>query len=147
MDREIVIREMTAEDVDAVAAMESEIFTAPWKKEDFADIVYKDDRGCVVAQKAGEIIGCVVYHNIVGDVDITNVQVKEGFRGQGIAKGLMEAAMDKARTIGGTSFTLEVRESNSAAKALYRSLGFVQEGIRRGFYEDPREDAVIMWLR
>ena len=55
--------------------------------------------------------------------------------------------MDKARTIGGTSFTLEVRESNSAAKALYRSLGFVQEGIRRGFYEDPREDAVIMWLR
>ena len=147
MDTETVIREMTAEDVDAVAAMEREIFTVPWKREDFADIIDKNDRGCVVAEKAGEIIGCVVYHNIVGDVDITNVQVKEPFRGQGIGTGLMKAAMDSARAIGGRNFTLEVRESNNAARALYGSLGFVQEGKRRGFYEDPREDAVIMWLR
>lgn len=137
---------MTSSDIDAVAEMEREIFTTPWKKDDFADLLDKNDRGCIVAEEEGEIIGCVVYRNIVGDVDITNVQVKEAHRGRGTGAALMKAAMDEARKSGGLRFTLEVRESNKAAIALYKSLGFKAEGIRRGFYEHPREDAVIMWL-
>lgn len=137
---------MTSSDIDAVAEMEREIFTAPWKKDDFADLLDKNDRGCVVAEEEGEIIGCVVYRNIVGDVDITNVQVKDAHRGRGTGAALMKAAMDEARKSGGIRFTLEVRGSNKAAIALYKSLGFKAEGIRRGFYEHPREDAVIMWL-
>ena len=102
--------------------------------------------GCIVAEEDGEIIGCVVYHNIVGDVDMTNVQVKEAHRKRGIGTALMKATMEKARSVGGERFTLEVRESNLAAIALYESLGFTVEGKRRGFYEHPREDALIMWL-
>ncbi len=93
----------------------------------------------------GRIIGCVVYRNIVGDVDITNVQVDTAFRRQGIARELMVKAMEYARACGGVRFTLEVRASNAPAIALYESLGFVSAGVRPGFYEDPREDAVIMW--
>ena len=142
----MTIRTMTAADVDAVAEMESETFSMPWKKDDFAGLLDRADRGCVVAEEEGRLIGCVVYHNIVGDVDITNVQVKEAFRGRGIATALMKAAIDKAGSIGGKRFTLEVRESNRAAIALYESLGFTTEGRRRGFYSDPTEDALIMWL-
>ncbi|MBR4719779.1 MAG: ribosomal protein S18-alanine N-acetyltransferase [Lachnospiraceae bacterium] len=138
---------MTVEDIDAVAEMERTIFSAPWKKDDFADLINKNDRGCILSEEDGEITGCVVYHNIVGDVDITNVQVKEAFRGHGTGAALMRAAIKKARTIGGERFTLEVRKSNRAAIALYESLGFMTEGIRRNFYEHPTEDALIMWLK
>ncbi|MBR5766859.1 MAG: ribosomal protein S18-alanine N-acetyltransferase [Lachnospiraceae bacterium] len=143
----MLIREMTAADLDAVAGMESENFTTPWKKDDFADLLDCDDRGCMVAEEEGEIVGCVVYHDILGDVDITNVQVKEAFRGRSIGRKLMEAALEKARSVGGKEFTLEVRASNKAAISLYESLGFVEEGKRKNFYSDPVEDAIIMWLR
>ena len=142
----MLIREMAAADVDAVTEMERSNFSTPWKMDDFADLLEKSDMGCIVAEEDGEIIGCVVYHNIVGDVDMTNVQVKEAHRKRGIGTALMKAAMEKARSVGGERFTLEVRESNLAAIALYESLGFTVEGKRRGFYEHPREDALIMWL-
>lgn len=137
---------MAAADVDAVTEMERSNFSTPWKMDDFADLLEKSDMGCIVAEEDGEIIGCVVYHNIVGDVDMTNVQVKEAHRKRGIGTALMKATMEKARSVGGERFTLEVRESNLAAIALYESLGFTVEGKRRGFYEHPREDALIMWL-
>lgn len=153
----IKIRRIKASDIDDVVRLEESNFSHPWKRADFEDLINKDDRGCVVAGltmnhaggdgegRSGKIIGCVVYRNIVGDVDITNVQVDESFRRQGIARALMVKAMEYARAARGERFTLEVRASNKQAIALYESLGFVSEGIRPGFYENPREDAVIMW--
>ncbi len=143
----MIIRDMTFSDLDAVAEMERTNFTSPWKKDDFADLIDRDDMGCVVAEQDGEIAGCVVYHDILGDVDITNVQVKEAFRGRGIGRELMKAAIERARDIGGREFTLEVRAGNTAAISLYESLGFKTEGVRKDFYTGPVEDAVIMWLR
>ena len=143
----MLIREMIAEDLDAVAGMEKENFTTPWKKDDFADLLDCDDRGCMVAEEDGMIVGCVVYHDILGDVDITNVQVKETFRGRGIGRKLMMATLDKARSVGGKEFTLEVRAGNTVAISLYESLGFAEEGKRKDFYKDPTEDALIMWRR
>ncbi len=157
MDKDIKIRKIRIEDADDVVRLEESNFSAPWKKADFEDLIDKDDRGCVVAQLSrdpdgeagdkihGRIVGCVVYRNIVGDVDITNVQVDTAFRRQGIARELMVKAMEYARACGGVRFTLEVRASNAPAIALYESLGFVSAGVRPGFYESPREDAVIMW--
>lgn len=137
---------MTSSDLDDVAKMEQEHFSMPWSRDDFKMCLLRpDEMGCVVAEADDKIVGCVVYRNIVGDVDITNVQVKEAYRRQGIAAALMKEAMKMARTIGGERFTLEVRESNLAAIALYESLGFVIEGRRRGFYSHPVEDALIMW--
>ena len=142
----IIIRKLTEADVDAVAELERANFSHPWKEGDFADLVDKPDRGCVVATDGDSIIGCVVYRNIVGDVDITNVQVARERRRQGIARALLEQAITEARAIGGQRFTLEVRASNVPAISLYESLGFTREGLRRNFYQNPVEDAVIMWL-
>ena len=136
---------MTAADTEAVAAMEESIFNEPWKLSDFEELIDKPDRGCIVAKIRDEIAGCVVFHNIVGDVDITNVQVKVEYRRRGIGKRLMEETMEKARAAGGERFTLEVRESNLAAISLYESLGFATEGKRKDFYRNPCEDAFIMW--
>lgn len=146
-DCDIKIRDIKAADLDAITKMESENFTHPWKKDDFADLIDMDDRGCMVAEENGVIVGCTVYRDILGDVDISNVQVKKACRGRGIGRELLKAAIEKARSIGGMEFTLEVRASNAPAIALYESLGFVSEGVRPGFYENPREDAIIMWLR
>lgn len=146
MDNEnISICVMTAADTEAVAAMEESIFNEPWKLRDFEELLDKPDRGCIVAKADNEIAGCVVFHNIAGDVDITNVQVKVEYRGRGIGKHLMTEAMEKARAAGGERFTLEVRKSNLAAISLYESLGFAAEGKRKDFYRNPREDAIIMW--
>lgn len=167
MDKDIRIRRITAEDIDDVVKLEESSFSQPWRKADFEDLIDKPDRGCLVAELTkdpavradsgsipsvgakreapGRIVGCVVYRDIVGDVDITNVQVDEAFRRRGIARALMEEAMEQARAAGGERFTLEVRASNTPAITLYGSLGFVSEGIRPGFYESPKEDAVIMW--
>ncbi|MCR5509135.1 MAG: ribosomal protein S18-alanine N-acetyltransferase [Lachnospiraceae bacterium] len=147
MIKDLIVRKMTADDLDAVTEMERTVFEMPWKKDDFAALIDRPDRGCVVALLNGDVAGCVVYHNIVGDVDITNVQVKEGYRRRGIARALMESALVHAREAGGTAFTLEVRVSNEPAIALYESLGFTIEGRRRSFYGNPTEDAFVMWLR
>ena len=100
-----------------------------------------------VAEDEGRIVGLAVYRNILGDVDITNVQVRTGHRRQGIGRSIVEKTVSKARETGGRNYTLEVRASNTDAIRLYEALGFKTEGIRKGFYDHPKEDAIIMWLR
>ena len=79
--------------------------------------------------------------------DITNIVVKEAYRGRGIGTSLVKALLEEGRRLGMQEFTLEVRAGNQAAIHVYESLGFVCEGIRRRFYERPAEDAWIMWRR
>ena len=79
--------------------------------------------------------------------DITNGTVKKEYRRQGIARRMLSELMREGRDEGIGRFTLEVRASNEAAIALYRGLGFYQEGVRKNYYESPREDALILWTR
>lgn len=143
----IIIRQMLRSDLDAVAELEADNFPEPWKRKDFEELIDNPDKGCIVAEDEGAIVGLAVYHNILGDVDITNVQVKDDHRRLGIGRMVVEETISEARNKGGMNFTLEVRASNEAAVCLYESFGFKTEGIRRGFYEHPKEDAHIMWLR
>ena len=82
-----------------------------------------------------------------GDADITNVFVRDGYRRRGIAEEMLKKLMEESRGIGARNFTLEVRSSNYAAIRLYEKLGFVSEGVRPGFYDHPKEDALIYWIR
>ncbi len=141
------IRPITADDVEAVAEIESNVFTLPWQRDDFADLVAKDDRGYMVIDYLGKVIGGCAYRNVCGDVYITNVEIDEAYRGRGYSKELIRKVIETGRSIGGREFTLEVRASNEIAIKLYESFGFVSEGIRREFYDFPKEDALIMWLR
>ncbi|MCR5790471.1 MAG: tRNA (adenosine(37)-N6)-threonylcarbamoyltransferase complex dimerization subunit type 1 TsaB [Lachnospiraceae bacterium] len=146
-DADIMIRPMTETDADQVAAIEETTFSMPWRKQDFLDMIARDHMNYLVAEKNGRIIGGAGIREIVGDIEITNVVIAEEYRGQGYGRRLMEAVLSEGRRLGGTQFTLEVRRSNTAAVRLYEGAGFQTEGVRKDFYEKPREDALIMWKR
>lgn len=143
----IVIRPMTEEDADEVTKIEEETFSMPWRKQDFLDMISRDNMTCLVITLDDKVIGGAGIREIVGDIEITNVVVKEGFRGNGYGKRLLEEVLKEGKRLGGTAFTLEVRKSNLAAIRLYEGAGFKTEGVRKDFYEKPREDALIMWFR
>lgn len=143
----LTIREMKEEDVPYVCEIEEATFSMPWKAADFIDMIKRDDLTYLVAELDGRIIGGAGFRNVLGDGEITNVAITEAERGNGYGKILVGELLKKGREMGASEFTLEVRVSNTPAIKLYESLGFKSEGIRPGFYEKPKEDAMIMWIR
>lgn len=143
----LTIREMTEDDVPYVCRIEEATFSMPWRAADFIDMIRRDDLNYLVAELDGEIIGGAGFRNVLGDGEITNVAISEPFRGKGYGRELMRELLKLGRKMGANAFTLEVRISNTPAIRLYESLGFVSEGIRPGFYDFPKEDAMIMWIR
>ena len=140
----MIFRRMTENDLDKVAAMEKEIFSMPWSKESFQDSLLQNYSYFFVAEEE-EVIGYCGVHNFGGDGEITNVAVDKNARHKGIATRLLQYAMEETKKIGVEAFTLEVRISNRNAIGLYEKLGFENKGIRKNFYENPVEDAMIMW--
>ena len=142
----MIFRRMTENDLDKVAAMEKEIFSMPWSKESFRESLLQNYSYFFVVEE-GDILGYCGVHNFGGDGEITNVAVDKNARGQGVATKMLQYAMDETKKIGVEAFTLEVRISNTKAIGLYEKLGFENKGIRKNFYENPVEDAMIMWKR
>ena len=140
---EITIRKMTAADIPQVAAIEKELFTQPWSEQAFADELNNSTASIVVAQAGGEIVGFADMREIAGECYINNIGVKASHRRKGIGRALMQALEDNA-TESAEFITLEVRQSNEAAIMLYKSMGYIKVGTRRGFYEQPTEDADLM---
>ena len=100
-----------------------------------------------MSEEDGKVIGYAGLLMIAGEGDVTNIAVFPGNRGHGTGSALTEALLSEGRKRGMGAFTLEVRVSNQPAIHIYKNLGFRSEGVRRGFYEKPKEDALIMWLR
>lgn len=144
---EITIRRLCNEDLEAVSRIEAASFSMPWPLSAFEGVLRDSNSLYLVAEVQGQVAGCCGLTDILGEGDINNVAVDPGFRGNGIARRLMAELLKQGRAMGIEEFTLEVRVSNTAAIRIYEELGFVSEGIRPGFYEKPREDAMIMWLR
>ena len=147
MASEVTIRPMTDEDVPAVSAIEEATFSMPWKPDDFREMIRRDNMTYLVVETDGKIVGGAGMRNILGDGEITNVAILAEYRRQGLGKRLLVELLKTGKELGADAFTLEVRAGNEAAIRLYESLGFVSEGIRPGFYEHPKEDAMIMWRR
>ena len=141
------IRKMTSEDLEAVACLEKEIFSTPWSLQGFADSINQKHTLYLVARADGELAGYCGLMQILEEADITNVAVAIPYRRQQIGRRMLEELIRQAEGRGVREITLEVRESNAAARQLYRKLGFEEEGIRKDFYERPTENAVIMWKR
>ena len=145
----ITIREMNLADVDSVCVLEEMAFSMPWHKESFIEMIENKDALYLVAddERAG-VVGCCGVRSIVGEGDITNVVVHPDFRKKGVAFDMLTQLLFRGeKEFGIKEFTLEVRYSNIGAIHLYEKLGFVSEGIRKNFYEEPVEDALIMWKR
>ncbi len=142
----ILIRTMTESDIPDVAKLEKEVFADPWSEKVYRETFALQGVGYVVACDDNNIVGAAGVRNIVGTGEITNVMVQAGHRGNGIGRRILEELLECGRKLGATDFTLEVRVGNEPAIRLYESLGFVREGIRPGFYNNPKEDAAIYWL-
>ena len=144
---ELIIKPLTEEFVDQVCVLEEEAFSMPWHRESFLEMIQNPNACYLVGLVEGEAVASCGLRNIVGDGEITNVVTKGSMRGQGIGKQMLLKLLEEGRKMGVEAFTLEVRKSNYTAISLYEKLGFVTEGVRKNFYEDPTEDALIMWKR
>ena len=140
----IQIRRMQAKDTDAVAALEKEIFSQPWSSQGFLDAINLDNTVFLVAEEENTIIGYVGMYLSVDEGEITNVAVSPEMRCHGIGGMLLAEAKKEAESRSVGRIVLEVRCSNDSAIRLYERNGFVNHGVRKGFYELPKEDAYIM---
>lgn len=141
----LIIRQMEEQDLTQVCAIEEETFSMPWSRKSFQDTLSYCHTLYLTAELDGEIAGYCGCYQSLEEAEITNIAVRRQLRGYGIGRRLLEELMRIGKERGAFAYTLEVRVSNKAAIHLYESLGFVSFGIRRNFYEKPKEDALIMW--
>ena len=140
----MIVRLMKDEDTKQVEKIEIKTFSRPWSRQGFLDAMRNKDTIYLVAEEKNEILGYLGLWKSMEEADITNVAVKENARRKGVAGLLLQEAKQIALKEGVMAFTLEVRVSNQAAIRLYEKHGFHSVGRRPGFYEDPKEDALIM---
>lgn len=145
----VIYRKMVEEDIDQVDLLEHTSFSQPWPRHALLEIITKDEMDYYVATDSvtGKILGGCAMFLVLGEGDISNVAVFPEYRNQGIATGLLQYAIEDGRNRGLTEFTLEVRVSNAPAIHAYEKIGFISEGIRPNFYSQPKEDAMVMWIR
>ena len=143
---EYIIRNAVPADAPAVAAMESACFSAPWSLAQIEDEIGKDNALFFVAESAGTVCGYVSAEDICGECYMNNLAVSGEYRRRGIADSLMRTLTDAARSRGCEFLTLEVREGNVPARKLYENRGFSLMGVRRNFYDAPKENACIYTL-
>lgn len=141
-------RKMTPEDVEAVHAIEQATFPTPWTLESFHYEMRENQYAYYILAEDdfGEIVGFCGMWLVIDSAQITNVAVVTKVRGQGIGEGLMQEAMKVAKLHNIDIMSLEVRISNEIAQNLYRKLGFKDGGIRKKYYQDNQEDALVMWV-
>lgn len=143
----MILREMAYEDADQVHAIECACFSQPWTRESILGEIESDRAHYLVADESGHIYGYVGFRQIFDEGHITNIAVSRQVQGKGIGSRLVEGMLGLGNVLGIKSYTLEVRVGNAPAIALYEKYGFETAGIRKGFYDLPKEDALIMWRK
>lgn len=138
-------RRMTARDLDAVMAIEGGVYTHPWTRGNFLDSITAGHH-CWVADVRGTVVGYSVAAIAAGDAHLLNLSIAADWQGRGLGAELLRFMMKLARDYAAARVFLEVRPSNTAARALYRRAGFREIGRRRGYYpaQHEREDAIVL---
>ncbi|HEX9849914.1 ribosomal protein S18-alanine N-acetyltransferase [Candidatus Deferrimicrobium sp.] len=132
-------------DLDGVMAIEEVSFPTPWSRAMFLEDFPRDFSDALVAAGAeDEVLGYAVCWTIAGESHLLNIAVHPARRGRGIGRALLSECIRRAARAGAALIFLEVRAGNEAAERLYRSMGFVFRGVRKGYYTDTGEDAVIL---
>ncbi|WP_088072583.1 ribosomal protein S18-alanine N-acetyltransferase [Gottfriedia luciferensis] len=143
----VAFRIMKEEDLDQIMVIEKESFATPWTYDAFYNELYSNQFAhYVVAEVDEKIIGYCGLWVIIDEGHITNIAILPDYRGVGLGEKLLRAVMETAKGLGAETLTLEVRVSNHVAKGLYRKLGFQDGGIRKSYYTDNFEDALVMWV-
>ncbi len=144
----IDLRGLTLGDLDDIERIERESYPTPWSRSMFAGELAKPSSislGAFDGDAAGRLVGYLIISRYVDAWHVMNVAVDPDHRGRGIASALLDRLFELTAGEGRRGYTLEVRVSNDRAIRLYERMGFRARGIRRGYYTDNREDALIMW--
>ena len=140
-----IMRRMQPQDVDSVATMEQRIFTDAWSREAFArEIAERNSMPTVICDEEGALLAYMIAWFVADEAHLGNIAVSPSMRRRGLAQRLLDGLQDQARTRGTVSIFLEVRVSNKAAQELYEGNGFKVISIRKRYYVDNREDALVM---
>ncbi len=140
----LVIRELKAEDAAAAAEIEYQSFPDPWSQNGILDTVSNPSTVCLLAEKAGKAVGYLFAYKAGDEAEIARIAVAGEQKRQGVGKSLMRTLEEIGKKKQIRRLLLDVRESNREARAFYEKMAFQEDGVRRGFYQDPPEDAVLM---
>jgi [ribosomal protein S18]-alanine N-acetyltransferase len=144
----IELRRLTLHDLDEIELIERAVYPTPWSRSMFAGELAKPSSLCLGAfdsERAGALVGYLVVSRYVDAWHIMNLAVHTVYRRRRVASQLLDELFEVTAGDSRRGYTLEVRVSNTSAIALYERFGFEASGIRRGYYTDNREDALIMW--
>ena len=147
MNNEIYITSFSKEDLDKIHVIEELCFPIPWSKDSLEKELSNKFAKYVVAKMNNTIIGYGGMWLILDEAHITNIAVHPEFRGIGSGSKILQGLIDICKYKDIKSMTLEVRVSNIIAQKLYKKFNLQEEGIRKGYYNDNKEDAIIMWKR
>ncbi|MDI6808377.1 MAG: ribosomal protein S18-alanine N-acetyltransferase [Candidatus Eisenbacteria bacterium] len=143
----LVFERMTHSDLEEVMLIEKSVFSDPWPGESFAsEIKDKDVSLPFVARLRGELVGYFVAWAAADEIHLGNIAVRHEFRGMGLGQQILTFVIDEGYRRGARIITLEVRETNMPAISLYRKNGFGEIAIRKRYYRDTKEDAIVMML-
>lgn len=143
----MTFREMLVEDLDQVVEIENSLFSVPWTKEGFFTFLIKEENMFFVVEEKGKILGYCSMQTVMDEGDILNVAVRRERQKEGIGYFLVDSMLMMAEARGIRTVHLEVREGNDTARRLYQRLGFTEDGLRKNYYTDPLENAVLMTCR
>jgi len=139
------IRRLTLNDLNAIEHIERRAYPTPWSRSMFAGELAKPASISLGAFEGEQLAGYMIISRYVDAWHVMNIAVDPEFRRRGIATALLERLFELTDDGSRRGYTLEVRVSNDGAIKLYERLGFEARGVRRGYYTDNREDALIMW--
>lgn len=147
MEQIITFRKMELSDIDQVLDIERQSFPHPWSRESFEnELLYNKFALYIVLECGGTVIGYCGTWVIIDEAHITNIALLPEYRGQKLGEFLLKKVMEMLKEKNVNKITLEVRVSNYVAQSLYRKLGFMDGGIRKNYYTDNQEDALVMWV-
>lgn len=138
---------MDSDDLPRVMDIEIASYSTPWGEDTFRGLIRRNDADLLVGELDGVIAGYAVFWAVTDQGELGNIAVAPEFRGQGIAKRLLDAVLLVAQQRIVREVFLEVRASNDTARELYRKRGFVEIDRRRNYYSEPTEDALVMSIR
>jgi ribosomal-protein-alanine N-acetyltransferase len=144
-ETEIGLRRLGLGDLPAVEAVERRSYRTPWSRTMFQGEIARPGSRCYGAFDGKTLVGYLIVSKYTDAWHIMNVAVDEPYRRRGVARLMLETLLRETSQDGTRGHTLEVRVSNHGAIRLYEELGFRPSGMRRGYYTDDREDALVMW--
>lgn len=143
MENAFVIAPMNEKNVSQVAMLEEACFSAPWSEESLREVLGREEFLYLTVCEGDEVLGYGGVYFAADEANITNIAVRSSARRRGIGNRIVNAILTEAKRRGATTVYLEVRVGNDGARRLYERCGFTLAGVRRGFYDKPKEDGCV----